>query len=343
MSGLHAALSRMSRRRFIALGAGLAAGATALPAVRAATAKAPPLVAKVRCERAIVDDVPSSDAAYAMLDRAARELTGRALPDMLRDLVSPDDKVGLKVNALAGFELSTNIEVVEALVRGLTEAGLPEANIVVWDRFEDHLARCMYPLNRDGAGYRCYGGESQSDPGLDRDARYESDLGDGKPSFFYRVATRDIAKIINLPVPKDHNCSGVTGALKNLSFGAVNNTARFHDAPHFCDPMIGEICAHPAVKDKVVLHVMDALRALYDGGPVVGNPDAVFEPREIWVSRDPVAMDVLVLDLINAEREKAGLPKIGDEGPTPKHIETAAGLGLGTDSPSPDSVVTAEV
>jgi hypothetical protein len=107
--------------------------------------------------------------------------------------------------------------------------------------------------------------------------------------------------------------------------------------------MIGEICAHPALKDKVVLHVMDALRALYDGGPVVGNPDAVFEPKEVWMSRDPVAMDVLVLDLVNSEREKAGLPKIGEEGPSPKHIKTAADLGLGTDSPSPDSVVTAEI
>lgn len=323
---------RLSRRRFLATGAsGLAA--FALTRKQSASGDgggvARPVLAKVRCDSLLQDGVPDVGIAYAMLDRAALDLFGRPLPDALATLVSVDDVVGLKVNCLAGFELSTNFEVVEALARGLVDMGLPESNIVVWDRFEDHLTRCFYPLNNEGAGLRCYGADAGPGGGLDHGAVYESGLGDGQPSYFYRVATQHVTKIINMPVPKDHNCSGVTGALKNLGFGAINNTARFHPAPHFCDPMIAEVCAHPAIRDKVVLHVMDASRGLFDGGPVVGNPAAVFEQNELWVSRDPVAMDTALVALLDSKRAEDGLPPIGEGGPPAKHIATAAALGLG--------------
>jgi hypothetical protein len=323
----------------VAGAAGLTAGQRAARAQNGADA----LVARVRCEGAIVDGFPDPQVCYAMLDRAAGLLQGQSLPELLGSLVEPTDVIGLKVNTLAGFELSTNLEVVDALIQGLREAGVPDENIVIWDRFEHHLIGCLYEINREGPGVKCYGGETDDDPGLDPDVFYPSELGDGEPSYLYTVATRDVTKIINLPVPKDHNCSGVTGSLKNLAFGSVNNTVRFHDAPHYCDPMIGEICALPALKDKVVLHVMDALRGLSDGGPTVGNPERVFEPRELWLSADPVATDTVVLEMIDTQREKAGLPPIGEEGPPPRHLETADSLGLGTASPDPDAVAFADI
>jgi putrescine aminotransferase len=176
---------------------------------------------------------------------------------------------------------------------------------------------------------------------LDTDVGYDSPLGDGKPSYFYKIVTREVTRIINLPVPKDHNCAGITGCLKNLAFGSVNNTARFHPGPHFCDPMIGEICAHPAVRGKVVLHVMDALKGVYDGGPAA-NPNATFELRELWMGRDPVAMDSVLLGVIDAERQKGRKAPIGQGGATARHIETAAKLGLGVASPDAARVVRVE-
>jgi uncharacterized protein (DUF362 family) len=341
-----AASQRVSRRRFLGISAaGVAAGAAGLGVRQGASAQddGDVRVARVRCESAVVDGFPEVSACRAMLERAAQLLRGQTLPDLLASLVAPDDVVGIKVNTLAGFELATNLEVVDALIEGLLEAGVPASNIVVWDRFEHHLISCLYEIQRSEGGVRCYGGESDGAVGLDPDVFYASELGDGEPSYLYRVATQDVTKIINVPVPKDHNCSGVTGCLKNIAFGAVNNTVRFHGAPHYCDPMIGEICALPALRDKVVLHVMDALRALCDGGPTVGNPERIFEPRELWLATDPVAADTVALDMINAEREASGLPPIGEAGPSPKHIETAEALGLGVSAPGASSIAYADI
>ncbi len=341
-----AASQRVSRRRFLGISAaGMTAGAAGLGVRQGASAKddGDVRVARVRCESAIVDGFPQVAACRAMLERAAQLLRGQTLPEFLASLVAPDDVVGIKVNTLAGFELATNLEVVDALVEGLLEAGVPAANIVIWDRFEHHLIGCLYEISRSEGGVRCYGGESDGAVDLDPDVFYASELGDGEPSYLYRVATQDVTKIINVPVPKDHNCSGVTGCLKNIAFGAVNNTVRFHGAPYYCDPMIGEICALPALRDKVVLHVMDALRALCDGGPTVGNPERIFEPRELWLATDPVAADAVVLEMINAEREASGLPPIGEAGPSPKHIETAEALGLGVAAPGFGSIAYADI
>ena len=40
--------------------------------------------------------------------------------------------------------------------------------------------------------------------------------------------TKTLNKIVAIPVLKDHGSAGVTGALKNMSHGSVNNVARSH-------------------------------------------------------------------------------------------------------------------
>ena len=45
----------------------------------------------------------------------------------------------------------------------------------------------------------------------------------GAPLVRGRSSRREVNKLINLPVLKDHQSAGVTLALKNLSHGLVNN------------------------------------------------------------------------------------------------------------------------
>jgi hypothetical protein len=49
-------------------------------------------------------------------------------------VVSPKDVVGLKVYSGPGANSGTRPAVVEAVVQGLLQAGLPSSNIVVWDK-----------------------------------------------------------------------------------------------------------------------------------------------------------------------------------------------------------------
>jgi len=95
------------------------------------------------------------------------------------------------------------------------------------------------------------------------------------------------------------------------------------------------VCAHPEVRKKVVLHMVDALEACYDQGPVPNNPRAIWAPKTIWFGTDPVALDAVGYKIIDAKRVEMGLPLLKDsiaydKGMRPvDQIDLAAALGLG--------------
>ncbi|KPL08661.1 MAG: hypothetical protein AMS26_24285, partial [Bacteroides sp. SM23_62] len=53
-----------------------------------------------------------------------------------------------------------------------------------------------------------------------------------------------------------------------------------------------------------ILNIMDALTGVYEGGPLFGK---VFHANTIAMSKDPVAIDAYLLNLINRVREDKGL------------------------------------
>ena len=70
-----------------------------------------------------------------MLARGMLELTGAEdLTKAWQLFVSPNDVIGLKVNALSGPGCSTHREVVNAIIHGLKLAGVEDENIIVWDQ-----------------------------------------------------------------------------------------------------------------------------------------------------------------------------------------------------------------
>src|ERR1700752_4591457 len=67
-----------------------------------------------------------------MVDSLVCRVTGKySVAEAWRSLVSPQDKVGIKVAASGRSVSGTNPEVVDAIVNGLTEAGVPVKNIIV--------------------------------------------------------------------------------------------------------------------------------------------------------------------------------------------------------------------
>lgn len=280
-----------------------------------------------------------------MVERGLLELTGAAdLTSAWKLFVSPDDVVGLKVNTLSGPGCSTRREVVQAVVKGLKLAGVPDANIIIWDRFESHLRRARYLIQQRPGGVRCYATDSPG-VGNDTDVFYQANTLDLIPdslrkdpargfavsynnSHFSAIFTQHITKQINLPVLKDHNITGVTLALKNVAFGICSNTERFHPTPINCDPMIVEVCAHPMVQSKNVLTVADCLSILYEGGPMV-DPQHLLDYRTLIVATDMVAIDTVGLSILEQIRGEKGLPSLWKTSSPPKHVGTGAKLRLG--------------
>jgi uncharacterized protein (DUF362 family) len=334
---------KMNRREFMVrtsstiLGAGLVAKGIGTGAVPPGTAR----VVEVYHPGSVLEKRRIDGAAVReMLRRGMSALTGDDRP--WARFLRPGDRVGLKINTLGRPLLVTHRELVQAMVGELTDFGIKENAIVVWDRWEPHLTAAGYALNTSDKGVRCYGSEGRGPAGrrLDPEAAYESDFdtpedrGDGTASLFSSIFTKECDKVINMAILKDHDTSGYTMCLKNLAFGLCHNNGRFHKPPHI-GPFIAGFCAQPRVREKVVLHLIDALEACYDQGPVPGNPRAIFAPRTLWLGTDPVALDAVGYRALDAKRVEMGLPRLKDTpgyhgGMRPvDHIDLAAAKGIG--------------
>jgi hypothetical protein len=177
---------------------------------------------------------------------------------------------------------------------------------------------------------RPYGGES-ADP-LNSD-----DLVNGGTSipqtsdlsYYANLVTRVCTKIINVPVLTDNPNIGINGCLGSLALACVDNNRRFQGDPTYGDPAICEILDKDFMRRKVIINILDALVAEYAGGPQF-DPQFTQSIGAIYVSRDPVAIDSLVLKRMEVWRRRARIDPLGR---TASHVATAALYNLGTNDP----------
>lgn len=332
--------ARIDRREFLKKGSSAVLGAgVALQSGLKLGAQDPPLakVVEVKHSESVQSErLLNGEIVRTMLRRGMENLTGSEKP--WARLLSPGDRVGLKINTLGRPLLFTHHELIQAFVDELKEFGIEENNILVWDRFEKHMDDCEFEFNTSGEGVRCYGTISTDElisDRLDRDVVYtsENDNPDkreegGIDSYFSKIFTQECDKIINLPVLKDHGLCGATLSLKNLAYGLCENNARFHGPEHI-GPFIADFCAIPEVRKKVVLHVLDGLEGCYDRGPRPNNLRSLFTPKSIWLSVDPVALDTVGLKEIQSERSSRAYRTLQEEGRPIDHIDLAAKKGVG--------------
>ncbi len=237
-------------------------------------------------------------------------------------LFRSDDTVGLKVNCLAGRGLSTHPEVAYSIVDGLKIAGIPAEHLLIWDKTNRDLKRGGYQINTEKRGVKCFGTDALRD-GYETTPSIAGQVG----SLFSTILSQHCNALINVPLLKDHDLSGVSISLKNF-YGAIHNPNKYHQ--NNCNPYIADLNTHPYIQEKVKLIVCDALLPQYHGGPS-------FKPQWIWklgavlFSLDPVALDAVGADLIEQQRRQHGLPSLREAGRHPQYIHTAAEYGLGVD------------
>ena len=281
------------------------------------------------------DDQLNEDAVGEMVDQALMKLTGReSAKEAWREIVLPDQIVGIKVNPIAGPQLSTHSIIVDKIIEGLFSAGVLKKQIIIWDRFEKHLLNAGYPIKTEDTGVRTIS-SNLPDIGYDDNVFYETEKdsitrreNESTRSRYSRIVTEMVDVIINVPVLKHHDMAGVSGCLKNMAFGSVDNTRRFHGKPLYCNPAIGEIFENKVLKDKVVLNIVDGLVASYDRGPLY-HAESTWQYGGMFVSQDPVILDVLILQTVNQKREELGLSSMSKFA---NHISSASGLGIGKNS-----------
>jgi uncharacterized protein (DUF362 family) len=235
------------------------------------------------------------------------------------EFFKPNDRVGIKVNTLG---LSTHPAVVDAIVAGLTKAGVRDENILVWDRFDLELDRAGFKLNRSGRGARCRGTDAERmGRGYQRNIEVSGEIG----SCFSRIVAEEVDALISVPVLKDHNLAGVSLGMKNF-YGAIHNPNKYHDDN--CNPYVVDVVSHRFIAPKWCLTITDGTRAQYHNGP--GPQPAYAWPfAGLIVSADFVAADAVGADILEAERKAKGLSPLAEENRPTTHITTAGARGLG--------------
>ncbi len=293
-----------------------------------------------------------------MMERGMRELTGeRHVLDAWRRFIHPDDIVGIKVNVVGRPWCVSSHAVVAETVRNLIAVGLRAEQIYIYDRFRDQLDEANYREHApDGVNFfapeASNVGESSSH--YDPLVYLESDLfgEDDTRSNLMKLISHRLTKIISIPNMKDHGATGVTGCLKNIAYGGYSNVARTHyRGLSHTYWFVGTLASMEPVRTKTVLQIMDGLRGVWHAGPGARTLKYVFFPKTLMFGTDPVAIDRLLLDIIDDERKRRGVISIWDrneatldfnngqkrdEDPNtniiirePGHIEYAGGLGLG--------------
>lgn len=314
-------------------------------------------------EKSLKSSKPDSVIVRKMFESGIQSLTGKNLKDSFSLFFNTGDIVGLKVNPVGAGLISTRLEVIDEIIHWLTDNGLMRKQIVIWDRFDYMLADAGYTAERfpgvqieglqtmdeaaaegksqDNSHWLSADGTHLSKDNFDQDVYYWADVEapqekpylnqhvvNTKFSYFGKLLTQKLTKIINIPVFKNTG-NGISIATKNMGYGAICNTGRLH-RPLFFD-VCTEVLAFPAIRDKMVLNITDGLIGQYDGGPGP-NAQFVYDHNRLYFATDPFASDYICHHQLLQKRKEMSV-KVNEHPRYTEYFRYAQKLGLGITDP----------
>ena len=320
----------------------------------------PGRVIRVKSDRCVdtATNTANDQVVREMMAQGMRALTGApTTADAWRRFFTPSDVVGIKVNCGGYPNCISAYEIVAETVRQLTGLGVPVSQIYIYERFQNQMDECNYAAHVP-EGVQSVAAEranrNTDNSGYDPETYLEANLfgEEDTRSSMMRLVSKRLTKIINIPNIKDHGASGATGCLKNIAYGSFSNVARTHQrGKTHTYSFIGTLASMEPIRSRTVLQIMDGIRGVWHGGPFARTTKYVFYPKQIMFGTDPVAIDRLLLDIVDNERKAHGAISIWDRNPNslkmddtrardanpnvniiirePGHVEYAASLGLG--------------
>lgn len=243
----------------------------------------------------------------AMLTTGIKLLSGEKDPNRAwRTYITEKDMVALVFSPVGQREIATPPDVAGALLHCLYEVGFKPDNFML-------VGLERHPPEAQGTRPCKYGWQ-------DNPAEF------GAGSDKLAAWLPEVTAIINVPSLLDDNIIGVRGALANLTWPLVKGPAQFYR--NGGDPFLVEIYNLPQVRGKVRLHIANALRILYYGGPTV-RESYICEHAALIFATDPVALDRVALEIIRRSRRNLTMPPGVNEILAAPWLDTAYALGLG--------------
>src|SRR5215475_2107169 len=310
-------------------------------------APSPSVVYSVHNPAAIRDYETNPRIVREMVNRLVLAATGQSdLGKAWASLVSPNDKVGIKICAAGGELFTTHRDIVNAIVDGLVAAGHPRSGIIVWDRFLIGMKEAGYRPGGDGYQLKAVTPREGYDPKavlsaplmgklIWGDLEYFGDGGKILPlsddentsnvSHFSKILSSEVTKVINVPVMSISETNGIAGCIYNMTIPNIDNWRRFAQGSRFGGESLAEIYSNQLIAKKVVFNLMDGLLAQHAGGPQP-QPNYAVHHATLYASKDPVALDTIALKRLEEWRKRENLRPVG---PVAAYIDFASQLGLG--------------
>ena len=278
----------------------------------------------------------------AMMERGLREVTGAATPAaawaMLLPGYTPGKKIAVKVNLNnAVKDDADNIidalpQVAMALLKTLcVDFGAAQQDVMIYDAVRPMPGRFYTPVHAaypqvglfdNGGGYAP---QRATFNHVDSSLRVTFTQPNMKASRYLTDLLFQATYVINIPILKKHGGHPVTLAFKNhfgstQVLGQIGGVVKDDLHPYISpnnlayDPAkipLVDINANPNIRYKTVLTIGDGLFGAnaYNGMPVPWfNTFAGQAPNSLIFSRDVVAGDCVMCDLLRTEFDFAGFP-----------------------------------
>jgi len=268
----------------------------------------------------------NQDVVNDMVDQGVMVLTGAsAVADAWRALL-PNYQNGQGIAIKVNFNNSSAcddtsgkidalIQPINAVVRGLKQIGVAEADIWVYDAIraipDRFVNGSQYGSVRFFGDCRDSAGWGSNDPDAYIAFSPPADI-PVPPATRITDVLINATYLINMPIMKIHtvNSTGVTLGFKN-HFGTIQNPSALHDYVAFFgsyyradyNPFV-DIYQNPHIAGKTVLTIGDGLFASRRGYALPPGFWATFQnqvPNSLFFATDPVAIDCVMCDFLAAE------------------------------------------
>lgn len=277
-----------------------------------------------------------------MTDQGLMALTNTSSPEAAWQALLPGNISGKKVAIKVNFNsvtlcsesqgcIDAVYEPVGSLVRGLKNRGVDPANIWIYDAIKPIPERFAARARIDGV--LTFGEQRDKAAFTGPAVQFFAPGGVIAPDASNRLSNILVETdyLINMPILKQHNgAGGFTGSFKN-HFGSIQKPSTLHayinpvDGSRYStayNPMV-DIYRSPQILGKTILTVGDAIFAHRGGrGPSAWSTFGGQTPKSLFFSVDPVALDCVLMDFLNAETRAV-------HAEADRYLRLAAQTGLG--------------
>jgi uncharacterized protein (DUF362 family) len=259
-----------------------------------------------------------------MVDSGMMALTGKASSADAWKVLFPDyapgQGIAIKVNFNNTFWgcqdtkglINALPQPINAVVEGLKKIGVAEQDIWIYDGVNRSIMD-YFSSGLAHKGVRMFGDCQEGlDYAYDQQIAFHPPAGTPEPDEVYIIDVLVKAKyLINMPIMKNHSCSGVSLAFKN-HFGSVNNPGGMHEhvfvtcGSQFStgySPLL-DLYQNENIGAKTRLTIGDALygcKGSEDGAPTSWQSFGYNAPSTLFFAVDPVAIDSVMCDYLASE------------------------------------------